>query len=91
MVENGKNTKNCMGLLAVTMALMAFSLLAGCAGSPEQATGPNPGAQSGTRFELSLVPGPEYAKDIKVFLFRYTVWPQVAVWLEIQPCSCLPP
>lgn len=80
--ENGKNTDNHRSLLLVTVALVAFSLLAGCAGGPEQATGPRPGAQSGTRFELSLEPGPEYAKDMKVFLFKYTVWPQVAVWLE---------
>jgi hypothetical protein len=82
MIENGKNTQKQMGLLVMVLALMAFSLLAGCAGSPGQATGPKPGAQSGTRFELSLQPGPEYAKDMKVFLFKYTVWPQVAVWLE---------
>lgn len=82
MIDNGKSMQKRMGLLAVTTALVAFSLLAGCAGSPEQATAPRPGVQSGTRFELSLVPGPEYAKDMKVFLFKYTVWPQVAVWLE---------
>ncbi|MFH2115495.1 MAG: hypothetical protein ABIJ86_13410 [Spirochaetota bacterium] len=82
MIENGKNTQKRMGLLVVTMALVALSLLAGCAGGPEQATSPKPGAQSGPRFELSLQPGSEYAKDMKVFLFKYTVWPQVAVWLE---------
>ena len=82
MIENRRNTQKRMGMLAVTMALVAFSLLAGCAGSPEQASAPKPGALSGTRFELSLQPGPEYAKDMKVFLFKYTVWPQVAVWLE---------
>jgi hypothetical protein len=80
MIENRKNTRKRIGLLVA--ALIAFSLLAGCAGGPEQATGPKPGAQSGTRFELSLQPGPEYAKDMKVFLFKYTVWPQVAVWIE---------
>jgi hypothetical protein len=79
---NGKNTQKRMVLKVVTMALVAFSLLSGCAGSPEQASVPKPGAQSGTRFELSLQPGPEYAKDMKVFLYKYTVWPQVAVWLE---------
>jgi hypothetical protein len=69
-------------LLVVVAALVAFSLLAGCAGGPEQASSPKPGAQMGTRFELHLEPGPAYAKDMKVFLFKYTVWPQVAVWLE---------
>ena len=78
----GKNTNRSMGLVVLTTALVAFSLLSGCAGSPEQASAPKPGARSGTRFELSLQPGPEYAKEMKVFLFKYTVWPQVAVWLE---------
>ncbi|MGD9939158.1 MAG: hypothetical protein AB7T74_05100 [Clostridia bacterium] len=82
MNEDGKNMQKRRGLLVVVMALVALSWLAGCAGGPEQATGPKPGARSGTRFELSLQPGPEYAKDMKVFLFKYTVWPQVAVWLE---------
>ena len=82
MIENGKNMQKRMGLMVVTMALVAVSLLAGCAGGPKQASAPKPGSQSGTRFELSLQPGPEYAKDMKVFLFKYTVWPQVAVWLE---------
>jgi hypothetical protein len=64
--------------LFVSHALVAFSLLAGCAGGPDQASVPKPGVQTGTRFELSLEPGPAYAKDMKVFLFKDTVWPQVA-------------
>ena len=59
MNGNGKSMKRRMGFVVLTMALVAFSLLAGCAGGPEQATGPKPGTQSGTRFELSLQPGPE--------------------------------
>jgi hypothetical protein len=82
MIENGSSMKRRRRLLVAGIALAALSLLAGCAGSPEQASGPMLGIQSGTRFELSLEPGPEYAKDMKVFLFKYTVWPQVAVWLE---------
>jgi hypothetical protein len=87
MIEKAKKIKTHRGLLVVALAVVAMilvgmSLLTSCAGSPEQATGPKPGAQSGPRFELSLQPGPEYAKDMKVFLFKYTVWPQVAVWLE---------
>lgn len=74
--------RNSGRLLLVTSALVAFSLLAGCAGGPDQATVPKPGVQTGTRFELNLEPGPEYAKDMKAFLFKYTVWPQVAIWLE---------
>jgi len=97
MIDNGKNTQKRRGLLVVPLALVplalvplalvAFSLLAGCAGGPEQSSAPKPGAQSGTRFELSLQPGPEYARDMKVFLFKYTVWPQVAVWLETNDGS----
>jgi hypothetical protein len=87
VIGSGQNTQKRRGLLAVPLALVAmvlvaFSLLVGCAGGPDQASVPKPGVQTGTRFELSLEPGPEYAKDMKVFLFKYTVWPQVAVWLE---------
>lgn len=39
------------------------------------------GVQEGPRFAINLEPGPEYAKHVG-FLFGYTVWPQVAVWVE---------
>ncbi len=67
------------------MASAAVALMLGlssCAGEPEARPAPIPGAQSGTRFELMLEPGPEYSKDMKIAWFGYTVWPQVAVWLE---------
>jgi hypothetical protein len=62
--------------------LLATGLLAACAGEPEPLPVPKPGAQSGPRFVVTLEPGPHYSKDMKVMWIRYTVWPQVAVWLE---------
>lgn len=56
--------------------------MAACAGEPAARPAPKTGVSSGPRIELHLEPGPEYAEDMKVFLFSYTVWPQVAAWLE---------
>lgn len=75
-----RSSKLRAGIASAAAALM-LGLLS-CAGEPETRPAPVPGAQSGTRFELLLEPGPEYSKDMKIAWFSYTVWPQVAVWLE---------
>lgn len=67
--------------LAAAFVLAALGSAA-CAGEPEARPAPKTGVSSGPRIELRLEPGPHYAKDMKVFLFSYTVWPQVAAWLE---------
>lgn len=61
-------------------AVLSASLLAACAGSPP----PSPGTESGPRFVLNLEPGPRYAETVGSFPGRYTVQPQVAVWLETR-------
>jgi hypothetical protein len=67
----------------IASAVLALALgLSSCAGDAEARQAPLPGAQSGARFELRLEPGPEYSKDMRIAWFSYTVWPQVAVWLE---------
>jgi hypothetical protein len=74
------SSKRTAGMMSAVLALV-FGLFS-CAGEPEARPAPLPGAQSGARFEIRLEPGPEYSKDMKIAWFRYTVWPQVAVWLE---------
>ena len=70
-------------LKAMVIVVVTAALLIACSGAPEVLPEPKPGAQSGPRFVLDLEPGPEYSKDMKAMLFiSYTVWPQVAVWLE---------
>ena len=64
--------------MVVLSALLVAGLLGSCAGSPK----PSAGTQSGPRLVLNLEPGPHYAKTMGIFPARYTVQPQVAVWLE---------
>jgi hypothetical protein len=71
-----------INLAVMVSAYLAASLLASCTGAPGQLPEPKPGAQSGSRFVVTLEPGPHYSKDMEVMWIRYTVWPQVAVWLE---------
>ncbi len=66
----------------MTVFIVTISLFAACAGEPEPQPVPRPGTQSGPRFVIELEPGPHYSKDMKVMWYRYTVWPQLAVWLE---------
>jgi len=67
---------------AMVATILTAGLLAACAGAPERLPEPEAGVQSGPRISLSLEPGPHYAKDAQVLWIKYTVWPQVAVWLE---------
>lgn len=62
--------------------LAAAAWLVSCAGEPQGPPAAQTGAQSGARFALELEPGPHYAKEARVLWYTYTVWPQVAVWLE---------
>lgn len=62
----------------LTAGLLAAGLLTSCAGNPQ----PSPGTQTGPRLVLNLEPGAHYAKTVGTFPSRYTVQPQVAVWLE---------
>jgi len=66
----------------MTVFIVTICLFAACAGEPEPQPVPRPGTQSGPRFVIELEPGPHYSKDMKVMWYRYTVWPQLAVWLE---------
>lgn len=68
--------------LVLAGALLAAGLVLSCAGAPEERPAPLPGALSGPRLELELEPGPHYSRKMDYLLFSYTVWPQVAVWLE---------
>lgn len=77
MVSNyGKKT----GWTAVFILAGLFT--AACAGEPAAPPAPKPGIISGPRLELRLEPGPHYAKDMKMLWIMYTVWPQVASWIE---------
>jgi len=64
--------------MTIFTAVMVVGMLAACAGNPS----PSPGTESGPRFVLNLEPGPHYAKTVGTFPARYTVQPQVAVWLQ---------
>ncbi|MCK7472006.1 MAG: hypothetical protein MZU95_15585 [Desulfomicrobium escambiense] len=66
----------------IAVYVLAGLVLAACAGEPAALPQPKPGTVSGPRLELRLEPGPHYAKDMKVLWIEYTVWPQVAAWVE---------
>ncbi len=77
MVAN--NVKKTGGIAAFVLAGLT---LAACAGEPAALPEPKFGEASGPRIELRLEPGPHYSKDMKIMWIEYTVWPQVAVWIE---------
>lgn len=64
------------------VTLFCILLFLSCAEAPVARPEPKPGASSGPRLKLELVPGPYYAKKVNLLVYSYTVWPQVAVWLE---------
>jgi hypothetical protein len=51
-------------------------------GEGEPLPEPYIGAETGARIQLHLEPGPDYSLEVNRVVFSYTVWPQVAVWLE---------
>ncbi len=74
-------------LVAVVLALASCAaalVFASCAGDAEIVSAPALGTAAGPRIELALEPGPQYSKDMKAFLFGYTVYPQVAAWIETE-------
>lgn len=66
-------------LLTTVVAMIAGRVFAMAA---EEPPAPEPGATQGERFELILEPGPYYSKTVNYVVYRYTVWPQVAAWVE---------
>lgn len=71
-----------MHLKTMVIVALTAALLIACSGAPEVLPEPKTGVLSGPRITLNLEPGPHYAKDAQILWFKYTVWPQVAVWLE---------
>ena len=67
---------------AACIAIISVALLVSCSGTPEARPEPKLGVTTGSRLKLELVPGPYYAKTVNLLVYSYTVWPQVAVWLE---------
>ncbi|MBU0926575.1 MAG: hypothetical protein KKA67_02395 [Spirochaetes bacterium] len=67
-------------ILSASLGIALASGASSCAGTASPK--PSSGTRTGPRFVLSLEPGPEYAKTMGFFPFAYTVWPQVAAWLE---------
>jgi hypothetical protein len=60
--------------------LLSLAVLPLAAGEKSKAS--DAGVQSGTRFELHLVPGPHHSSRQGFWIFGYTVQPQAAVWVE---------
>jgi len=71
-----------MELNTIVVTIMMAGFLFACAGEPEVLPVPKTGSLSGPRISLNLEPGAHYAKDAQFLWFKYTVWPQVAVWIE---------
>uniref|UniRef100_A0A7C3IJD0 DUF2271 domain-containing protein n=1 Tax=Gracilinema caldarium TaxID=215591 RepID=A0A7C3IJD0_9SPIR len=61
--------------------LISFVITA-CAGGEPAAQVLKPATVSGARIELHLIPGKHYSKDMNILIFKYTVQPQVAAWIE---------
>lgn len=66
----------------LSIAFFTVFAMATFAGGESEHPEPPRGAETGCRFEIELTPGPYYSKDVNLVVYRYTVWPQVAVWLE---------
>jgi hypothetical protein len=65
--------------LSMVMLTLSRTLFAG---GEQEHFEPIRGSETGQRIELELEPGPYYSKDVNYIVYKYTVWPQVAVWLE---------
>jgi len=75
----GRRMKTLLMLVIVTAMVSAT----GCASKSSEEVQPSHGVTSGPRFVIDLKPGPYYNGTATSFLvFRYTVQPQVAVWVE---------
>jgi hypothetical protein len=65
----------------ITLILITASITHLAAMGAEEPHMPKRGVSSGERFEIVLEPGEYYSKDVNYVVYRYTVWPQVAVWI----------
>lgn len=70
-------------MLLTLVIVAAMAAATGCASKSSEGVQPSYGVTSGPRFVIDLKPGPYYNGTGTSFLvFRYTVQPQVAVWVE---------
>ncbi len=79
-MKNQKNS-NLMRRMAVLAALLAGFALTGCAVTKGNAAADGPKIH-GPRFSIELSPGKTYKTTTGWFIFKYPVYPQVAVWVE---------
>ncbi len=75
-----RNMRSNAGTIVLFILVSMFAVA--CSSEPENRPAPKTGIVSGPRLELHLEPGPFYAKDMRMLWIRYTVWPQVAAWIE---------
>jgi hypothetical protein len=72
-----------MKALLMLVIVAAMAAATGCVSKSGEGVQPSYGVTSGPRFVIDLRPGPYYNGTGTSFLvFRYTVQPQVAVWVE---------
>ena len=72
-----------MKVLLMLVIVTAMVSATGCASKSSEEVQPSHGVTSGPRLVIDLKPGPYYNGTATSFLvFRYTVQPQVAVWVE---------
>ena len=78
-----KNQENSspMKRMAVLAALLAGLALTGCTVAKGTAAADGPKVH-GPRFSIELSPGKTYKTTTGWFIFKYPVYPQVAVWVE---------
>jgi len=75
--------KACAALLAAAAIAVGAWADTPSGAAPRLGSAPAPGmAQSGPRFELELVPGPQYRSSTRWFIFTLPIYPQVACWVE---------
>lgn len=66
---------------SILIAIIASSLTA-CAGNTTARITQNTLITAGPRIELEMIPGPFYEYEMHTLFSKYTVRPQIAVWLE---------
>lgn len=67
---------------AAGAVLIAALSVAACVGATSEQPLPKTGVATGPRFAFDLAPGPHYSRKMGFLFFSYTVYPQVAIWLE---------
>lgn len=66
---------------SLAIALLTTWLIS-CAGNSAVQITPKARISTGPRIELKLTPGPSYEYVMRTIFSKYTVRPQVAVWIE---------